>query len=45
MELGHLIDGIDVIHALDAIQIPLVNRIQAQIARALRIGLASNRKA
>jgi hypothetical protein len=41
LELGHLIDGIDVINALDAIQIPLVNRIQAQVAGpALRVGLA-----
>ena len=39
-ELGDLIDGIDVINALDAIQIALVNRIQAQITRALRVGLA-----
>ena len=41
LELSHLIDGIDVINALDAIQVPLVNRIQAQVAGpALRVGLA-----
>jgi hypothetical protein len=43
LKLRHRIDGIDVIDALDAIQIALVDGIQAQVARfALGFGLAPN---
>jgi len=42
LELCDLINGIDVIDALDAVQIALVNGIETQIARlTLMVGLAS----